>query len=204
MHHSMKSINYSGIYGCFYAMLLMAMITIVQCSSPVEYEALVQKELASGVRNDSLFLGVYFGMPRKAFYDHCWMLNKKNVLKDGMGNMTAAYPLTELKHPAVFEFYPTFQDDKINTMPAFVHYDAWAPWNKELSAENLVEDMKNLLEKWHDVTFYPIVSSSVFSIAYVSVKGNQKILIDYAAENKVDVIYTDLTNAKDLPVVIRN
>lgn len=204
MHLYMKSINYSMMYNCIFAMIIMVSITMIQCSGPIEYEDLVERELSSGIRNDSLFFGIHFGMSSKGFYDQCWKLNKKNVLKDGMGNMTAAFPITELKHPALFEFYPTFKDDKINTMPAFVHYTGWAPWNKDMSAENLVEDIKDILEKWHDVKFYPIVSPTVFSNAYVSVKGNQKIVIDYAAENKVDVIYTDLTNAGDLPVVIKN
>lgn len=199
----MTSINDSNIAWYTLAMIVIVSLVLVQCKKDIDYNELVEKELASGIRHDSLFMGIYFGMSSSEFYDHCWQLNKKNVLKDGMGNMTAAFPLTELKHPALFEFYPTFKDDKINTMPAFVHYNGWAPWNKNLSADNLVEDIKAQLEKWHEVTFYPIVSPTVFGKAYVSVKGNRKIVIDYAAENKVDVLYTDLTNAGDIQVVIK-
>lgn len=186
------------------ALIGIASMFVIQCTNPVEYDTLVQQELDSGVRNDSLFLGIYFGMTSKEFYDHCWKLNKQNVLINGMGNMTASYKLTELKYPATFEFYPSFSDDKINIMPSYVYYNAWSPWNKDLSVEVLIEDMKNVLEKWYESKFYPIEPTQIFGNAYVSVQGNRKIIIQYAAENKVEVIYTDLSNTIDLPVVIKN
>lgn len=182
----------------------MTSMLVIQCVNPIEYNALVKEELATGIRNDSLFLGIHFGMTSKDFYEHCWNLNKKGTLINGMGNATASYKLTELKYPATFEFYPSFSDDKINIMPTYVYYNAWSPWNKELSVDNLIEDMKSVLEKWYDSEFYPVKPSTIFGTAYVAIQGNRKILLQYAAENKAEIIYTDLANTIDLPVVILN
>jgi hypothetical protein len=42
------------------------------CSPKAKYERRLKHELASGVRYDSLFMGLYLGMPDKDFYNQCW------------------------------------------------------------------------------------------------------------------------------------
>ena len=187
----------------FIVVLLMSAFLLTQCDRVKSYEQLVEKEMASDIRNDTLFLGIYFGMSSEDFYKHCWTLNKNGTLKDGFGNMTAAYKIDQLKYPAHFEFYPTFNDDKIHAMPAYVHYDAFAPWNHDLSAINLLEETKSMMEDWYDVTFYPIVPRTIFGKAYVSISGNRKIVIYYSLENRVEIVYTNLNNGDDVPVVFK-
>jgi hypothetical protein len=169
-------------------------------TTPETYEKWVASELAKKERNDSLFLDIHFQMSSKDFYAHCWNLNKQGLLMDGNGNATARYRLeTELEHPADFEFYPRFEENKIVAMPAFVEYDAWAPWNKELSAENRIEEVRALLEDWYGITFRPVKPLMPFSKAYVNIEGNRKILLFYEFENRVDILYTDLTAVEDQP-----
>jgi hypothetical protein len=109
------------------------------CSPKAKYERRLKHELASGVRNDSLFLGLYFGMPEKAFYTRCWELNHKGLIRQGENNVTVLYELkkNELKSEGSMDFYPRFNDGKIFEMPVRFMYTAWAPWNKHLSADNL-------------------------------------------------------------------
>jgi len=45
-----------------------------------EYRKREAKELASGVRNDSLFLGLYLGMTMDDFYARCWEMNKMGLI----------------------------------------------------------------------------------------------------------------------------
>ena len=79
------------------------------------------------------FLGLYFGMPEKDFYMHCWKLNQKGLIKQGESNTTVEYQLKdELKYPAVMDFYPKFNQGKISEMPVMFKYKGWAPWNKTL------------------------------------------------------------------------
>ena len=38
------------------------------CTPKAKYDRMVKRELASGIRNDSIFMGLYLGMPEKDFY----------------------------------------------------------------------------------------------------------------------------------------
>ena len=44
-------------------------VILIGCGPQGEVERLIKRELATGVRNDSLFVGVYFGMEKQEFYD---------------------------------------------------------------------------------------------------------------------------------------
>ncbi len=61
------------------------------CTPKAKYERKLKHELAKGVRYDSLFLGLYLGMPEKDFYIHCWELNKKGLIRQGSNNTTVEY-----------------------------------------------------------------------------------------------------------------
>ena len=65
------------------------------CSSDAEkqYSELVKSELASGKRSDSIFFGIYLGMPAKEFFTHCWEMNKKGIFTDGKSNTAVLYRL---------------------------------------------------------------------------------------------------------------
>lgn len=189
-----------------YLLFGIIVIVLTACqTSPETYEAWVDQELAKKERHDSLFLGIHFQMSAKNFYTHCWDLNKQGLLMDGNGNATARYRLEEeLEYPADFEFYPRFKEGKIVAMPAFVEYDAWAPWNKELSAENRIEEVRDLLEDWYSISFKPVKPLLPFGKAYVNIEANRKILLYYEFDNRVNILYTDLTAVEDQPNEILN
>ena len=65
------------------------LILFVSCKKN-HYVILEREEIASGVRYDSLFLGVKFGMSSKEFYSHCWDLNKK-IISQGPTNNSVKY-----------------------------------------------------------------------------------------------------------------
>ena len=47
--------------------ILISGLILSGCSPKSRYDRMVKRELASGVRYDSLFMGLYFGMPEKDF-----------------------------------------------------------------------------------------------------------------------------------------
>ena len=167
---------------------------IFSCQPKSEYHQLIEQELASGERHDSLFLGIYLGMSSKAFFDHCWQLNKQNILDQG-GGVSVRYELKdELKAPATANFYPTFYQDTIREMPITFVYDAWAPWNEEFSADSLQLDVVKLMEKWHGGGFIEI-KHPTGGVAHVKVDGNRRITVfKVPLRNKeVKAVFTDLT-----------
>jgi hypothetical protein len=173
-------------------MILISASVISGCSPKTKYERMLKHELASGVRYDSLFMGIYFGMPEKDFYIHCWKLNKKGLIRQGDSNTTVLYEMKdELKYPANMDFYPKFDQGKIFEMPVRYVYKGWAPWNKNLTSDKLIVDILMYYEKTYGSGFIE-VKHRVRGSAYVKVNGNRRITIFKQDELHVWAIFTNL------------
>ncbi len=170
-----------------------AAIIAASCTPKSKYDRRLKNELASGVRNDSLFMGMYFGMPEKDFYIHCWDLNHQGLIKQGPSNTTVEYIMKdELKFPASMNFYPSFTDGKISEMPAKFQYTGWAPWNKRLSSDSLQIDILHWFEKKYGDRFMKIDHPARGS-AFVQINGNRRITIFRENEMTVWAIFTDMS-----------
>lgn len=176
--------------------IVISGVIISGCSPRAKYERRLKQELASGIRYDSLFLGLYFGMPEKDFYLHCWKLNHKGLLKQGESNTTAEYQLKdELKYPALMDFYPRFNQGKISEMPVSFKYKGWSPWNKEFSSENLQNEVKKWYEKIYGKGFIK-VKHPLHGTAYVKIDGNRRITIFKQDDLHAWAVFTDMTVKK--------
>lgn len=171
--------------------VIIGIVSVFTFSCQSEYHRKVEQELASGARKDSLFLGISFNMDEKAFFGHCWNLNKQGLLKQGPENMTIEYKLEELNYPAKMYFYPEFYKGRICEMPVTFQYEGWAPWNKKLSADSLKLDVLELFKNWYGDDFMKIDHPQNGS-AYVKVDGNRRISIFNYDDIKVNVLFTDL------------
>jgi hypothetical protein len=170
---------------------------IISCSPRDRYDSKLRQELSSGVRHDSLFLGLYFGMAEKDFYMHCWKLNKKGIIRQGEANTTVTYELKdELDYPCQMDFYPRFNQGKIFEMPVKFLYKGWAPWNKKLSAERLQEDVVGWYETVYGKGFMK-VRHPERGLAYVKLDGNRRITIFSADDMYVWAIFTNMLVKND-------
>ncbi|UCG26729.1 MAG: hypothetical protein JSV24_07030, partial [Bacteroidales bacterium] len=172
--------------------LLVAGLMIFGCTPKSKYERRLKRELASGVRNDSIFMGIYLGMPEKDFYTHCWLLNRKGLIRQGPNNLTVQYELkNELKFPGTMHFYPEFEQGKIVEMPVRFIYNGWAPWNDELSSDNLQEDLLKWFEKDYGNGFITVEHPDR-GFAYVKIDGNRRITIFKQDDMYVWAVFTDM------------
>ena len=177
--------------------VLIAGFIIFGCSPRSKYENRLNYELASGVRYDSLFLGLYLGMPDKDFYTHCWILNREGLIKQGPNNTTVEYELKdELKYPATMQYYPEFVESKIFEMPVRFIYNGWTPWNKKLSSDNLELDVLRLYEEIYGEDFIK-VKHPKRGMAYVRVDGNRRITIFKEDDLHVWTVFTDMSVKRD-------
>ena len=152
-----------------------------------------ERELASGVRYDSLFFGFQLGMPADSFYASCWKLNKQGLIHEGASNTAVHYDLPNFKHPAGMDFYPGFHEGQIAEMPLLFAYDSWAPWNKDLTADSLKMEVLPLMEEWFGEGFLEIKNPKPSgSSAYVKVDGNRRISIYNKLDQAVKVDIVDL------------
>ena len=174
-------------------------LATISCTQKSEYDKLVERELASNIRQDSLFLGITFEMDRKEFYAHCWDPNKKGVFTNGVGNMSIKYNLESgLKYPGSMQFYPKFGENKIFELPVDFQYDDWALWDKNKSSDALLQDVKNMLEEWYGGSeFMELESEDGTKKVLVKVDGNRRIRLWKWNVSTVRVIFTDLIDLQN-------
>ncbi len=172
--------------------MLMTLLAVYSCSPRAKYERRLKKELASGVRYDSLFMGIYFGMTARNFYTHCWMLNHQGLIRQGTKNQTVEYEIKdELKYPATMNFYPTFVQGRIYEIPVRFIYNGWAPWNKKLSADSLEMDVLRWYRKLYGNGFIK-VKHPKRGMAFVKIDGNRRITIFKQDDMHVWAVFTDM------------
>ncbi|MCK4700696.1 MAG: hypothetical protein KAT38_10190 [Bacteroidales bacterium] len=177
---------------------LIAGIMICGCSPRSKYERRLKQELASGVRYDSLFMGLYLGMSKQDFYTHCWILNREGLIKQSSNNTMVEYEVKdELEYPATMNYYPEFVQGKIFEMPVRFIYNGWTPWNKKLSSDNLELEVLKLYEKIYGEGFIK-VKHPKRGMAYIRIDGNRRITIFKEDDLHVWTVFTDMSVKRDL------
>ena len=179
-------------------LLFFVIIAYISCNrdnSIKQYNRLVNSELASNKRVDSIFFDIKFGMTGKDFFAYCWEMNRKGLFTDGQSNTAVLYRLNhnELKYPASMNFYPEMDKNGINKMMVTFQYEGWAPWNKHLFSDSLVLDVLQLYKKWYSNgnSFIEIKEPGKSTI-YVKVDGNRRIVIRKKDDMVVKADYTNL------------
>ena len=181
------------------SLLFVCMSSLFSCNRPSEYHKMINRELAKGVRNDTLFFDISLGMTSEDFYSHCWKLNKEGLIRQGASNTTVYYQVKDFKYPAGMDFYPAFYKDRIYEMPAVFSYDGWGPWNKSQHADSLKIEVWNLMEEWFGIGFIEIENPNYNGgNAFVKVDGNRRISIYNVDESKVYVDFVDLLVLKEV------
>lgn len=176
-------------------LFIAIIIFISSCSS--EYERLVEREMSSGMRYDSLFLGLRFGMERQLFFDLMLDLNRDKKIWQGKLASSITYPVSDLKYEGDMLFFPTFHDERIYEMNCIFSYKSWAPWNKRYSADSLRYDVLNVMKKWYGDEFIKMEADNG-NFAHIKVDGNRRIMIIKQEERNVKVVFTDLVKMEEL------
>lgn len=152
---------------------------------------------SSQKKYDSLFLGIYLGMEKNAFFDHCWELNRMKVFTNGPKAASVEYRLDkEFEQPVLMRFYPSFYKEKIVDMPVTFSYEAWAPWNKQFSADSLFVKMLPLFKKWYGSDFKVIEHPSQGTV-YYKLDGKRRINLFIRDDQFVQAVFTDLKLEKE-------
>jgi hypothetical protein len=166
------------------------------CGSGSDFDGLVERELARGVAVNELFLGYELGMPKEAFYDHSWDLNRQGLVMQGPRNLTVQYELEDvLPHPAKMFYYPDFYDEKIFQMRVRFLYDGWAPWNTDLWSDSLQVHVIDLMEEWYGDGFFEYARTQESfgeNVSYVKVDGTRRIVVARESDSEVLAVFTDL------------
>ncbi len=170
---------------------LLSIFFLIACQS--EYTNLVEDELASGVRNDSIFYSFKFGQTKTEFYNTCWEYNRKKIFSHGPSNnyvQTILKPKdsANAKDKIRMLFYAKFNpEDEIIAMDVKFSHVAWAPWNKDLHADKLLPKVKDTLLKWYPGNDFIEVKGVL-----VKVDGNRQIRLKEESTKDVSVVIEDM------------
>ena len=167
------------------------MLVLSACES--DYTKLVKSELASGVKNDSIFYNLRFGITKKEFFKICWDLNRRHLVTQGPSNKNVQVMLnpkdsSEALKKIKMLFYGKFNSDHIMTgMDVTFSYDAWAPWNEDLQADKLLPVVRDTLLKWYPGNPFMKVKN-----VWVKVDGGRQIELKKESKRDVSVLIEDL------------
>ena len=96
------------------------------------------------------------------------------------------------------QFYPKFGENKIFELPVDFQYDNWALWDKDKSSDNLLQDVRSMLEKWYGGSkFMELESEDGTKKVLVKVDGNRRIRLWKWNVSTVRVIFTDLIDLEN-------
>jgi hypothetical protein len=171
---------------------------LTACKKESKLERTIRTEFESGVRSDSLFLGLRFGMTMQEFYNHCWDLNKQGIVKEGSRNMSVEYIFKDsLNNPITFDFYAHRDLDnegKIYQYNTSFFYSAWA-LNRRLYADKLIKMLVPILMEWYGGNEpFTIIKGGKEHL--FKIDGNRMIDLFIYDESTVVATFSDLSSEK--------
>lgn len=167
----------SGTFiGSFFLVLL-----IFACDRKVDYASIVERELSSGMKNDSIFFDIHFGQSQKVFFNKCWEYNKKGILFHGPRNMNVSFkidaPKDSLSSISML-FYPDFNyADDVRKIDVEFSFDGWAPWNQHLFSKELIPHVKDIMIEWYEGNHFIKLKSKDGKIVWAKMDNNRELLL---------------------------
>jgi hypothetical protein len=176
-----------------YLPILIVSLLLQSCNSSIFSEE------GDSTKSDSLFLGIYLGMPQKEFFDHCTELNKKQQITQGPGgNTSVEHRIVEgFDSEVSMRFFPTFIDEKVFEMPVTYSYVAWAPWNRQYWAEVLLTKVLEQYKETYGMDF-KLLEHPTQGKVYYKIDGKRRINLFIKDEQFVQAVFTDLKVEKRL------
>lgn len=182
---------------------MLLCLLIIGCAKTPEKRFLEhqKQELATGIRNDSLFMGLYLKMPLKEFREYCFDMNLKGKFKQG-GTKSPNWVESKLggmDYPAAITFYPNFKNDSISEMKAAIYYDNAVFKDSTFERDSLLLDVFGKMDKWYGGETFKIKSQLFYKEdVYVKLNGNRRVTIYPDASGQViNLWYVDLTTIKN-------
>ncbi|MBO0323733.1 hypothetical protein J0X14_15595 [Muricauda sp. CAU 1633] len=182
--------------------IFIGMVCLASCkkSDAERYVAFEKEQLQKGVVQDSLFLGLYFGMSKKEFREYCFEKNiQKQFWQGGRKNTAWVESKIEgMEYPAAINFYPSFTNDTITEMNASIYYNGATYKDGTFESDSLLLDVLQLMDHWYGGKTFKVKSPVFYkNDVHVHLKGNCRITISPDMSGQlVNLWYYDLKRAE--------
>ena len=197
----MKKLNFLNLNRIFFTIIIL--ILIVGCQKKSEYSTILTRELEKKNEFNDLIFDMKIGQSRQDYFDICYQLNKQKKIISGERSLNPELILKSKNGSTKgsnikMSFNGIFNEKK--TMRGFemrFYFTGWSNWNKDLSSENLLFQLKDTLRKWFPGNdFFKVNFENNFS-AEVKIDGNRRILAYKVNSKDVAVRIDDMSGKYD-------
>lgn len=173
-----------------------------------EYTRLVKSELAKGVRQDSIVLGIRFGDTKNDYFGKCYDLNKQHLVTQGSRGIAVQYLFRDSlfhREPASIRllFSPYFDNSNVlSNMDLEFSYTAWAPWNRPLQSDSLQKKVTRILMHWYGGNDFIQVKLDSAEVP-IKLDGNRRMIVNMKDNQTVLVNVQDILHPKFIHSISR-
>ena len=197
----MKKQNFLNLNRIFFTIIIFSLI--VGCQRKSEYSAILTRELEKENEFNDLIFDMKIGQSRQDYFDICYQLNKQKKIISGERSLNPELILKSKNGSTKgsnikMSFNGIFNEKK--TMRGFemrFYFTGWSNWNKDLSSENLLFQLKDTLRKWFPGNDFFKVNFENNLSAEVKIDGNRRILAYKVNSKDVAVRIEDMSGKYD-------
>tara|TARA_B100000614_G_scaffold91281_1_gene82490 strand:- start:1402 stop:1995 length:594 start_codon:yes stop_codon:yes gene_type:complete len=197
----MKKLNFLNLNRIFFTIIIL--ILIVGCQKKSEYSTILTRELEKKNEFNDLIFDMKIGQSRQDYFDICYQLNKQKKIISGERSLNPELILKSKNGSTKgsnikMSFNGIFNEKK--TMRGFemrFYFTGWSNWNKDLSSENLLFQLKDTLRKWFPGNDFFKVNFENNLSAEVKIDGNRRILAYKVNSKDVAVRIEDMSGKYD-------
>ena len=197
----MKKLNFLNLNRIFFTIIIL--ILIVGCQKKSEYSTILTRELEKKNEFNDLIFDMKIGQSRQDYFDICYQLNKQKKIISGERSLNPELILKSKNGSTKgsnikMSFNGIFNEKKI--MRGFemrFYFTGWSNWNKDLSSENLLFQLKDTLRKWFPGNDFFKVNFENNLSAEVKIDGNRRILAYKVNSKDVAVRIEDMSGKYD-------
>ena len=197
----MKKQNFLNLNRIFFTIIILSLI--VGCQRKSEYSAILTRELEKKNEFNDLIFDMKIGQSRQDYFDICYQLNKQKKIISGERSLNPELILKSKNgltkgSNIKMSFNGIFNEKK--TMRGFemrFYFTGWSNWNKDLSSENLLFQLKDTLRKWFPGNDFFKVNFENNLSAEVKIDGNRRILAYKVNSKDVAVRIEDMSGKYD-------
>ena len=197
----MKKQNFLNLNRIFFTIIIFSLI--VGCQRKSEYSEILTRELEKENEFNDLIFDMKIGQSRQDYFDICYQLNKQKKIISGERSLNPELILKSKNgltkgSNIKMSFNGIFNEKK--TMRGFemrFYFTGWSNWNKDLSSENLLFQLKDTLRKWFPGNDFFKVNFENNLSAEVKIDGNRRILAYKVNSKDVAVRIEDMSGKYD-------
>ena len=197
----MKKLNFLNIIRI--CVVVVFGIVVFGCKSQSEYTKVLKRELENKNEFNDLIFDMKIGQSRQDYFDICYKLNKKKLIVSGERSLNPELVLKP-KNDLVkgsnikMSFNGIFNEKKImRGMEMRFYFTGWSSWNKDLSSDNLLIQLKDTLREWFPGNDFFKVNFENNLSTEVKIDGNRRILAYLVNSKDVAVRIEDMSGKYD-------